>query len=104
MGDLLLKLPSKELCKAYEEKRKQVLESRYAEYLKQAKTKREEREKKYRDPLQEALAIKDKLISKKGRISAYKIASELGIGLTQAYQIKHKLETREETSLVSNKC
>jgi len=65
---------------------------KYNQYLKQAKAKREEEAKRNRNLLKEASEIKEKLIGKMGKISAYKIATELGIGLSQAYLVKRQLE------------
>jgi len=96
LGDLKLGLPSNRLQESYEEKRKEVMESKYTEYLKQAKRKREEELKKDRNLLEEALEIKDKLIGKRGKIDAYKIATELDIGLSSAYLVKHQIEKIED--------
>lgn len=71
------------------------MESKYAEYLRQAKEQHKKAAKKPRDLLKEALTIKNKLIDDKGRISAYKIATELEVSLSQAYLLKHQIESQK---------
>jgi hypothetical protein len=88
-----LGLPSDRLQRAYEDKRREVLSSKYAEYLSQTQYQREKEAKKGRNFNLEALDMIDTLYDDKGKLSAYIISSKLGIGLTKAYQVLHYLES-----------
>lgn len=103
LGDLNLGLPSERLFNVYEAKRKQVLDSKYGEYLEQARTERQEEANRTRNLLEEAQTItRAELLDRRGRISAYKLASRLGVSLGTAYLLKHKLEETQSGEIVEN--
>ena len=98
LGEIRFSLPSAKMQKDYENKRQEVMNSKYVEYLKRAKVDREKQSKKPRDLNQEALKLyqEGRLTEEKGRnagkVSAYKIMELMKVSQAIAYRIKYFLE------------
>jgi len=89
-GEVYFELPSKELLKAYEAKRRKIQNSRYIKSLSKMEQAESER-RGFRDVLAEAKERIDEL-KIEDEVSVAKIREVLGVGRNRAYDLKKLLE------------